>query len=355
MSFIDDLVKATNFMDTELTKLERERALSQAQSRFDQAEKLRLEAKDAGESEVAAREMQEQSARELERRMLATGAPVSQVVQAGKSFGAAEIKSLQERTREAIQKGDADDLTSVQVEALKTGEITSALKESERQRQAKIDAQTRKLNLQDQKELIKLKAQGKPRNLSPLERKQKEINITMGDRARNIFANVQDIIERVNEDGTAEYFGDHEKILEQTMDAIAQDYAKIVDPNSTNRPSEIEGIRNMLFQPGTLAMRDGTAIGIMNNFKDIVAARLQFRAEQTGDDDLAAIVSNMSTKPTPAAKAVARQNNTTKMAGISSAISALNSTNEVLSNRARSLLKKAGYTDTQIDSFKTNR
>lgn len=97
-------------------------------------------------------------------------------------------------------------------------------------------------------------------------------------RYKNIQTQIANLDKLVEADGTAEVFGDHEAKLKQTIDSIAIDAAKLFDPESVARESEVAAFRNMLFTPGDSMTADGTARGSLENFKKII----QSRAENEG-------------------------------------------------------------------------
>jgi hypothetical protein len=93
------------------------------------------------------------------------------------------------------------------------------------------------------------------------------------NRFRNIETQIANLDKLVESDGTAEVFGDHEKKLQQTIDSIAIDSAKLFDPESVARESEVAAFRNMLFTPGESTTADSTARGALENFKKIIRSR----------------------------------------------------------------------------------
>lgn len=92
------------------------------------------------------------------------------------------------------------------------------------------------------------------------------------DRAANIRRVLNDLRARIKDKGTYELFGPHNANMEQELNSIAADYAKIVDPKSVNRESEIAMARKSLFEPGPW-QQDATALGSLDNFEKLVADR----------------------------------------------------------------------------------
>jgi hypothetical protein len=85
----------------------------------------------------------------------------------------------------------------------------------------------------------------------------------------------------VNQKGTFEALGSHNKQLEQRLDDIAVTMAKFVDPNSVARESEVAGFRKQLFSP-SLTMKNKTAQEVMDSFERIIEDRLKTAYEVRG-------------------------------------------------------------------------
>ncbi len=66
--------------------------------------------------------------------------------------------------------------------------------------------------------------------------------------------------------GTWEAFGPHNELLNQDLELIATDMAKLKDPDSVARPAEVEQFKSMLFKPG-LGIRNSTALSILDAFQ----------------------------------------------------------------------------------------
>lgn len=87
----------------------------------------------------------------------------------------------------------------------------------------------------------------------------------------------------VNDKGTAELVGPHENNLSQSIDSIAIDAAKLFDPESVARESEVAAFRKMLFEPGKSMQLDGTAIGTVDNFQKMIQERAMREAQSSGN------------------------------------------------------------------------
>jgi hypothetical protein len=100
------------------------------------------------------------------------------------------------------------------------------------------------------------------------EDKRKLLTEEVEDRRRNIMDNINLVKQAVKEKGTTELFGSHNENLQRMIDAIAVDMAKLADPSSVARPSEVEMFKRGLFESGTggLKLTNKTALDIMDKF-----------------------------------------------------------------------------------------
>jgi len=99
---------------------------------------------------------------------------------------------------------------------------------------------------------------------------------------QNRYASINTEIDALNDmidkKGTFEAFGAHNKELAQKLDSIAIDSAKLFDPQSVARESEVAAFKNMLFEGGTLTTNNQTAKDILAAYRD----QLSRRAEAQG-------------------------------------------------------------------------
>lgn len=93
------------------------------------------------------------------------------------------------------------------------------------------------------------------------------------DRRTNILDNIKSLDEMIDEDGTYEFFGSHNADLNRKVDMIATDMAKLADPDSVARPSEVEMFKKGLIQANKASMKNSTARDILKNFKGEVEKR----------------------------------------------------------------------------------
>jgi len=104
-------------------------------------------------------------------------------------------------------------------------------------------------------------------------------------RINNIHANIAKMDKLIEDDGTFDLLGAHNDKLAQTIQDIAVDYAKVVDPDSVARESEVESAKKMLQITG-LGVRNSTARDSLANFKDQMETRMNSRRVALGYDPL---------------------------------------------------------------------
>lgn len=106
------------------------------------------------------------------------------------------------------------------------------------------------------------------------EKKKTTLN-EVEDRKQNIEQNLTELEKMIKDKGTYEVFGSHNTDLDRRVDAIATDMAKLADPNSVARPSEVELFKKGLIQSNIGSMRNETALNILKNFRDEVNKRVE--------------------------------------------------------------------------------
>lgn len=104
---------------------------------------------------------------------------------------------------------------------------------------------------------------------------QKEFSSRLG----SILSEAEKVKALIKDDGTFELTGPHEKKLQQKLDSIAIDAAKLFDPESVARESEVAAFRKMLFEPGSMFTRNQTASETMDAFKSMIADRAKRQAD----------------------------------------------------------------------------
>lgn len=90
------------------------------------------------------------------------------------------------------------------------------------------------------------------------------------DRRKNINDNLDTLDTMIKDDGTWEMFGEHNQNIDRKLDQIATDMAKLMDPSSVARPSEVEQIKKGLMTPTN---KNSTARQILMDFKNEVKTR----------------------------------------------------------------------------------
>lgn len=85
-------------------------------------------------------------------------------------------------------------------------------------------------------------------------------------RLSNILGEAEQLKTLINDKGTFEAIGPHNQILSQKIDSIAIDAAKLFDPESVARESEVAAFKQMLFEPGSLTTANDTAKGTIDSF-----------------------------------------------------------------------------------------
>lgn len=102
--------------------------------------------------------------------------------------------------------------------------------------------------------------------------KQKQLMSEVEDRRQNIDYNLDKLNKMVDEYGTYEMFGSHNQDMDRLIDQVATDMAKLSDPSSVARPSEVDAVKRNLIQSG-FQNSNATAKKIIQNFKDEVNQR----------------------------------------------------------------------------------
>jgi hypothetical protein len=92
------------------------------------------------------------------------------------------------------------------------------------------------------------------------------------DRRQNINDSLNTLDQMIKEDGTFEAFGAHNQNLDRLVEAIATDMAKLQDPNSVARPSEVEAVKKNLIQSG-FQNKNSTALDVLKTFRGEVDRR----------------------------------------------------------------------------------
>jgi len=140
-------------------------------------------------------------------------------------------------------------------------------------------------------------ARAEEKAIASQEKKMAAMN-EVEDRRRNILDNVDLVDKMIADKGTFEMFGSHNQDLDRRVDMIATDMAKLADPSSVARPSEVEMFKKGLVESG-LGKRNSTARDLLSNFKNEVEQRAANAYEVRG---LADLVKQRKQNQAPAAK-----------------------------------------------------
>lgn len=120
------------------------------------------------------------------------------------------------------------------------------------------------------------------------------------DRYLNINNEITNLKNMLDKSGTYEVFGPENEIMDQKITSIATDMAKLVDPTSVARESEVAAFKKMLFEP-TLWMQNSSAKGVLDSFKKMVDDRLSTAYKVRGLDENQAVIekTQAAQKPQP--------------------------------------------------------
>lgn len=116
-----------------------------------------------------------------------------------------------------------------------------------------------------------------------IERKKKEGVIEVEDRYATIDNNVKALKELVDKTGGFDFTGPENKQMEQLIDSIAVDMAKLVDPQSVARESEVAQAKKLLFEPGFWE-RKSNIQRTLDSFKEIAKRKRESAYKVRGLD-----------------------------------------------------------------------
>lgn len=123
------------------------------------------------------------------------------------------------------------------------------------------------------KALLRAKGGGGQTSTGLKRPEQMKAMVEVQDRYNNIKEQIGQIKAQVEKSGTYDLTGPHNALLEQRLTSIATDMAKLVDPNSVARESEVEAFKKMLFSPSAW-MQNKTALGVLDGFDQMVDQRI---------------------------------------------------------------------------------
>lgn len=145
--------------------------------------------------------------------------------------------------------------------------------QDERQFQARLDETARQKDLDRQAQAAKNTTIAKHRT-------EKE------ERLRNILKQMDALDKQIQDTGTYELTGPANEKFQQFVDTIAIDSAKLFDPESVARESEVANFKQILPKVTATSMTNSTARELLNNYKNILKDRAQVDKEVFGSDRL---------------------------------------------------------------------
>jgi hypothetical protein len=244
----------------------------------------------------------------------------------------AEVRAYVEKKRAGDQKF-AQDATANELEREKL-RLAGQPKPKDPLEEEKTRAEIAKLNAETEKagrrgggvdplaqrkrelELKKLENEVGGNGTAPVSPKQRQQIAEIQERHANILDNIKALEDQINKSGTYEMFGPESGDMERRLNNIATDMAKLTDPESVARSSEVEGFRKGLFQPGLFTQND-TAKESLKHFRDEIDKRLQTAYRIRGIDPAAvgggAQPAVQPGKATPSGKPYARKQHNPKL------------------------------------------
>lgn len=161
----------------------------------------------------------------------------------GAAAGEAEARALAKEERAAVRQEERDARQNAAAEkrAYIMASLGQQATEGKEQRKAAVDAQ--------------------------------KAGREIAERHSNVLREVDALKKMIADKGTWEARGAHNKILEQKLQSIAIDAAKLFDPDSVAREGEVALQRKALFDPG-LGTRNETAIDALDAYAEMMKSRL---------------------------------------------------------------------------------
>jgi len=174
-------------------------------------------------------------------------------------------------TLETTSKQAMEDARRKEDVALRQSELGIKRQDLQAQRDLKRD---------DKQAAIDLKKQEK---LDAEEKKKKDAVVEVETRRQNINDNIGILEKMIADKGTYEMTGSHNQDMDRLVEAIATDMAKLADPTSVARPSEVDAVKKNLVSP-SIGQRNSTALNILKNFRGEVDRRSDKAYEVRGLD-----------------------------------------------------------------------
>lgn len=290
MPFLDDLIKASEFYSQSASELEQSRTLNDASRRIKQLQED-MEAGAINEKEM--RQEQRALSQEVARRLQATGAPVSQQQQAFANIGPSQARSGIENLAEAFASNSEEGrlLAEEQLKAEKAGALFMQKDSQKAQKARDKSDQMFKIAMQ------KLKLQAESSKKGKGTKKSFASGQEFSSRYSNIKTNLRTLRKMIEIDGTYEMFGGHNKKINTLITSVATDAAKLFDPESVARESEVENIKNMLgIEGGELILRNDTALEVIDFFNTTMDERAQTEIDIKSGEDISPFIKAIADK-----------------------------------------------------------
>lgn len=173
-----------------------------------------------------------------------------------------------------FSKTSAKDLGTVlpQLKSIMDQELNAQIRKDDRDYKREELGIRRQDNQIKREEKATAEQMKREEKVAATEEKKKAALAEVEDRRRNIEDNVTILENMIKEKGTYEAFGSHNQDMDRLAEAIATDMAKLSDPSSVARPSEVEAVKKNLVRPG-MGQRNSTALDILKNFRGEINRR----------------------------------------------------------------------------------
>lgn len=113
----------------------------------------------------------------------------------------------------------------------------------------------------------------KSKETSEVDKTERKKSKEFLNRYSTINSEIAALEKMIDEKGTFELFGPHNKEMQQKLDSIAIDSAKLFDPESVAREGEVAAFKNMLFEGGALSSSNDTAKKLLSSYRDQLSRR----------------------------------------------------------------------------------
>lgn len=181
----------------------------------------------------------------------------------------------------SFAKVDLDRLTAAAkgAEAKARGQAFSATLDAEvagkREEAAKLSAQTKYTNDVNRYNAELARRQAMAAGAPKLDKEVAAEVREFDTRYETMNVEMANLIKQIREKGTYEVFGPENKLFDQRIESIAVDYAKMVDPKSVARESEVESAKRMLAEKSIAKDSNASTIKSLENFRRMVNSRRQ--------------------------------------------------------------------------------